>query len=225
MLSLKDVIAALRRELAEALEENQPHGLRLEAERVVLSLEIAVEAGENPAELSYAVLETDPSDSIRLNGGAKQAHTLKIEFKAIQGRSDAAIPQEPAKKEKRGGPARPKAKSSGKDLDLLEALARVFGEPGFDSSARATVFREALTGMPEAQIRAVMDSLQGAPGSELDETIRNTRHLILGITRSGPLQSQEKGGEVLTEIFRERKAAEILQLIEEHWKTQNHWLG
>jgi hypothetical protein len=225
MLSLKDVISALRRELAAAFEENQPAGLRLEPERVVISLEIAVEKGEKTGELSYAVLETDPSSSLGLNGGAKQAHTVTIEFKPVQVRPAAATPQESEKKEKPPGPIHTKAESADKDWELIRALALVFGEPGFDSSARATVFREALGGMSDGQIRAVMDSLQGAPVSEWDETIRNTRHLILGITRSGPLQSQEQGGEVLMEIFQGRNASEILRLIEEHWKTQDHWLG
>src|SRR4051812_15356137 len=82
MASLNEVITALRREIDAALAENAlPNGqMRLEPERVALSLEVSVReqhAPDRPVELSFVVLEAGaPAES-------GHTHRLTLEFKPI----------------------------------------------------------------------------------------------------------------------------------------------
>src|SRR5690242_2847370 len=79
MASLHQTIAALRREIDAALQENAASGdpIRLEPERVVLSLEVSVREQRAPdgrVEFSFEVLEA---------GQKEQTHRLTLEFKPV----------------------------------------------------------------------------------------------------------------------------------------------
>jgi hypothetical protein len=146
MASLHQVIAALRREIDVALEENAAKGgpVRLEFDRVVLSLEVSVRNQRAPdgcVELSFEVLEA---------GQKEQTHRLTFEFKSMA-RPQADAGNQPASATPKLAPAREKAFSlGGADASkVIESLSSVFGPPGFDSSARATVFREVFAGLSE----------------------------------------------------------------------------
>lgn len=223
MQPLKNVLAALRREIAAALETNQdlPPGTRLEAERVVLSLELSLK--EKPSKNGTVELLFEVPDASSHEPGRK--HTLTIEF-ALPPASTSSPAEKPVVSRKRAAVAGAPARLEGAEAErVTAALAKVFGAPGFDSSARASVFREALAELSDEQIRAVLDSLPGPAQPGLDETVKRARHLISGVLKSGPLRSTERGGEALAEVLAQHPVKLVIQLIADKWETQTDWLN
>jgi hypothetical protein len=224
MPSLTKVIAALKREIDAALDENAtlPCRVRLEAERVTLSLEVSVldqHAPNGSAEIFFDVLDA---------GTAPQkgtTHRLTFEFKAVP-----HSPSQPAIVPAAQPGKRDTAQEKRPHLDPMEAeealksLSSVFGAPGFDSSARATVFREVFEQLSEPQAAALIASLSPGTVQDDDATLRNARHRINGVFRSGPLRSVERGSAILAEVLNRNALEPILRLIQEKWKTQQDWL-
>jgi hypothetical protein len=226
MQPLKTVISALRREIESALEGNRdlPVGARLEAERVVLSLEFMAREQhrqDGSVEVMFDVINIVAQSST--DGNAVVAHCsphrLTIEFTRAQTRpldtEKHSLPQNYSARSEEGVETNPVTKSL---IDLL-------GAPGFDSSARATVLRETLAGLSEGQIRAVVASLAGGDLPDANEAVKRARHLIKGVLRSGPLKSAESGGKVLEEIFGRQPVESVLRLIQETWKSEEQWTG
>ena len=131
MQQLNEAIAAVLREVQRGSAAAQEASrLALLPERVRLTLNFSLDAGRPPC------------------AQAEGPHSVTLEF--IVGTAgdwksmplpDGDISSVPSVTE---------------ENKLVPALARVFGEPGFDSSARATVFRETLEGMSDAQAQAVI---------------------------------------------------------------------
>jgi hypothetical protein len=227
--SLKNVISALRREIDEALKENRAlsDGTRLEAERIVLSLDVSIterRSQDGTAELSFELVElTAKQPAAKASLGKAKPHTLTIEFKrSSAGEVTSTSASTRPKGEEISRPAGPSDEAA-RD-DVLKLLSDIFGAPGFDSSARATVFREALARLKEKDARLVIKSLSGKPATDLHDDARQARHLMSNVLRSGPLKSASRGGEVLTRVFEKHSVASIARLIEETWKTQDEWL-
>ena len=105
----------------------------------------------------------------------------------------------------------------------MKSLSALFGPPGFDSSARATVFREVFRELTAPQIEALLASFSAGTIQEEDATLLNARHRLNGVLRSGPLRSVERGGAIIAEMFRCQAPERILVLIAERWKTQGEW--
>lgn len=104
-------------------------------------------------------------------------------------------------------------------------LAAVFGAPGFDSSARATVFRETLEGMSDAEARAVMAALTTPLAEIRDERRRQAVHILRGVILSGPAKQLERGAAVLREVLAAQPLAEVLREAAATWRSQEDWLG
>lgn len=118
-------------------------------------------------------------------------------------------------------PAEPK-----KNLhECTSLLAQIFGAPGFDSSARATVFRETLAGLTPKEIEAVMATLTTPLNGIMDERQRQVVHILRGVIHSGPTKQMERGAELLRRVFANHPLAEVMQNVEADWKTQDAWLG
>lgn len=225
MKPLKDVIAALRRELDEAFQGNVSGVVPPRPQRVVLALEVCVLDRQNPdgtVGLSFGVLDTLPTPApgkVGVNTG--RGHTLTFEF-------DCDWHQAPADRLDSGGvsaaPPLRNANLEGSEAESIKHdLQEVFGPPGFDSSARATVFLEALAELSEDQIHSVLTSLRGEAAAELDEVSRKARHLISNVIRSGPLRSVEDAGLFLAQIFVRHPVEPLRQLIATTWRSQYEW--
>jgi len=222
MASLHQVIVALRREIDVALEENAVPGgtVLLEPERVVLSLEVSVREQRAPdgrVEFSFEVLEA---------GQKEQTHRLTFEFKSIA-RPPADAGNQPASATPKLATAREKAFSldAADASKVIESLSSVFGPPGFDSSARATVFREVFAALSEPQIAALIASFCSGTVPDDDVMLSQARHRINGVFRSGPLRSVERGSEVSAEVLNRYALEPIVRLVQENWKGQNDWLN
>lgn len=108
------------------------------------------------------------------------------------------------------------------DRGCLAGLAEVFGAPGFDSAARATVFRETLEPLSEVDRRVVLASLGEVPGAEVDPSLGLARHLLRRLAGSGPGGSQE-GPERLRRLAERFPVEELIRVAAERWRTQSEW--
>jgi hypothetical protein len=233
MQPLKAVISALRRELEAALQEGKdlPHGTRLEAARIVLSLELSVEehqTEEGAVELFFGVSQTSAKTEIGPERSPEKTrtHTLTLEFKCNADLVAAAGTEQRSSTDQKseiGSAETVRLEGAAADC-VLESLVTVFGAPGFDSSARATVFREALGELSHGQALAVVRSLSGSLGSDTDEAVKRAWFLISALLRSGPLKSTDRGRVFLAKIFSEHSVQSVIHLIEDHWKSQAEWL-
>ena len=119
-------------------------------------------------------------------------------------------------------PAAPITAQAATESAQVAALSEVFGAPGFDSSARATVFRETLEELDEAECQAVLTSL-GTPAPEGEEpALSRARHLVQRLAGSGPA-GPRRGPELLRQLASRVPAGVLIRLAAERWRTQSEW--
>ena len=226
MQSLRKVLATFRKEVLAALEDRTEGSTktRLEADRIVLSLAVSIRPQSGDAaspEFTFDVPERGLPDE----GQGETGHRLTIEFKAHDPRRLESSPGQgvtPGVSEVRE--TEPVALQETEATRAVESLATIFGRPGFDSSARATVFRETLTGLDDSQIRVVVRALREGRAPEADPAGKRAWDVLSRLLRSGPSKSVTKGGGILDRIFGQFPVAWLIRLLEETWKTQDDWL-
>ena len=196
--TLGEVIATVRREIAAALDAKTalPAGVRLEADRVVLSLRVALTDG------SLEVAEAGQNSA--------ETHTITIEFGIRDGE----------RVEQKGAAVKPQIEAATAE-GMVNALMEVFGVPSFDSSARATVFRETVGGIGEEQARLLIASV-GSSSEEVAAELKTRWRMITRLLEKGPA-GVERSGHVLQRIFSQHPLAPVLKIIEETWKTPEAW--
>jgi hypothetical protein len=218
MQSLAQFLSALQQELGSALpgQLQLPGGVAMQADRVVVSLQFSAAEGANgQTEFSWA--HPPPNANGML---PKPLHTLTLEFKAVQTpiQGGGALPQTEA------SPAAPPRDQSEIIADRIkDALSLIFGAPGFDSSARATVFRETFDALSADQAEVVIESLSGnAPDN--DPAAKRSRGLLLKLLRSAPLDDFEQAKLTLVDVLVQHPLDSVLSLVAREWKTQEDWL-
>lgn len=200
MPTLSHAINTALRELESGLAvQREQASLPLIPERIQLTLTFALDAD--------GTTNTSP-------GGP---HSVTVEFKTGNRSPGAA-----------GSPAPPSVSAALPVTDaageIVSTLSQVFGTPGFDSSARATVFREALDGMSRKQALAVLAAVTSSPSASTDDATRMTAHLLRGVIQSGPTKELDRGVSTLRKVLARHSLAEVLRAVEGGWKTQEAWL-
>ncbi len=109
--------------------------------------------------------------------------------------------------------------------DIFGTLQQVFGAPGFDSSARAMVFREALEGLTQEQARVAVARLRPGVPSPADPATQRAGNILRGICHSGPLKNAARGGQLLAALLAHHPLLALLAVAETEWKTHDDWLG
>lgn len=213
MLTVEQAIRALRREILTALAEDAtlPRGATFSAERVTISLAVRMDpatvAAGGPGALQIAE-DPGPSD-----------HRVTVEFRL--GEIPLAVPATSVSS----------APAPSADLPITAApdgsmafagLARVFGAPGFDSSARATVFRETLEELDAAQQRQALLGLGDPSSAGEDPAVVRARHLIRRLAASGPAGSTH-GPRLLRELATRCPVEDLVALAASRWRTQSEW--
>ena len=230
MQSLNRVLAALRQEIDAGLTAGvaSPASATWRAGKAVVELEVvgheeagriflAVAGGAGGGTPAGTGADADAGRSqfkLRLSlelqrGGAADA---TLAAGADIGRDRAPEPARPV-------PAPPATEP------VFQALCGLFGAPGFDSSARACVFREALEGLSDAEVAVVIARLAGTHEGEVSASIERAHQLLSRVVRSGPAQSFRRGGEILTALLALAPVAAVLRLVEERWETQREWMN
>ena len=98
----------------------------------------------------------------------------------------------------------------------------MFGAPGFDSAARATVFRETLQPLDESDRRKVLASLGAGTAVELDPSLNLAQHLLRRLAGSGPAGPKD-GPERLRCLAERFPVVELIRVAAERWRTQSDW--
>lgn len=198
---LRHAITAALREVESGIAHQRQQGkLPLVPERVHLSLNFTLDEAGTQALVSA--------------GGP---HSVTIEFKAgerLAGTAALAASTDEAAQ----------ARPAGAQDEIVSALSQVFGAPGFDSSARATVFREALEGLSREQALAALAAAAASSSASHSEPMRTVAHRLRGVIQSGPSKTLERGGGILRDVLTRHSFEEVLRVAETEWKTQEKWL-
>lgn len=201
MPTLSHAIHAALAELQSSLAAPRGPGLTLRAQRAQLTVAFALAADGTT------------------NATSGGPHSVTVEFTA-EGLS-AQRPASPAPLTADTPPPGTAVPS-----ELTDALAQIFGPPGFDNSARAMVFREVFEGMSHEQALGVL-AAAAAPATAtagLDDSMRMPAHLLRGIIQSGPAKALDQGVGVLRVVLAAHPLAEVLRVVQREWKSQSDWL-
>ncbi len=95
-------------------------------------------------------------------------------------------------------------------------LDRVFGPPGFDSGARATVFRELAEGLRDEAFLVVLECLQRG-GHATDPQVERARHGLARLLERGPSGVRD-GCHILRSVHAVHGLAGILVLVGLRWR-------
>ncbi len=234
MTTLADALALFRKEieaaLASAADASEPfestHGDENEwvtgptwtMDRVAITLDVAllepsdVAAGDS-SRLRVLEWRTGSPKAPRAPEPGRHAITIEFAVGRTPGASSLASRIESAAPAP--GPGREKAAE--------RLLTELLGPPGFDSSARAAVFCDALRERTLDEVRAAAAALTRLPGEIPDETVRRTRHCLGGIVQSGPLKSAVRAEQILVELLEDWSLAALLELVARHWRTDENW--
>ncbi|MHB1309283.1 MAG: hypothetical protein ACYC23_19575 [Limisphaerales bacterium] len=225
MHTIKEVLSAVRREIDAALAEDPLHPGRpcLGADRIVLTLGLSFCQGPSDDESLQVGVEIPnsrraASSPTRSHRASSPVHTLTLELSPV-----ATVP----------GVARSTAREIPRPTDvpanatesLTRSLSLVLGAPGFDSSARASVLRETLDGLTDAQVSATIKALDQATPPEGDKAVTAAWQWLKRILRVCPAKPPATGARILQEVFSRHPARLVLGVIEERWKSQTDWLG
>ncbi|MFA6544673.1 MAG: hypothetical protein WCS99_09630 [Limisphaerales bacterium] len=195
---LNDAIATVLREVERGFAARRAAGgLPMAPERIRLTLNFSLDAAAQ-----------------RAHAQPDAPHSVTVEFKVGEWGQLQPVP----------APAAPAAKRVVAD-GIVPVLTQVFGVPGFDSSARATVFRETLAGKSHDEVLAVLATLRPEATAPLDDVTRRASHVLRGIIHSGPTKNVAQGAEILTGLLVEHPLAEVVRVAETTWKTHDDWLG
>lgn len=222
MRPLKDVLAALHRELEAGL----PAGARWEADRVVLTLEVVarVAVGQAGAEgISWQVPTTAGAgeSAAPVAGEGGRLSTLRVEFKPPgPGAAPASVPVAGAWGAVR--PTGPETSAAGlAPQRRVELLTGVFGAPGgFYSHNRAEVFLGVVEELSAEGYATLLAGLAGAPDPAGDPAVALARGQLANLLRSGPAGSVERGAARLREAVEGLGRAELTALLRETWRNE-----
>lgn len=106
----------------------------------------------------------------------------------------------------------------------LQRLEAAFGPPGFDSAARATVFREVALEIGAEAVVGLLEALI-ENRTVADPDIDRSRHGVRRLLERGPA-GVGQGARILLDVFRQFPGDSILQWIGAHWRYgTDHDLG
>lgn len=102
------------------------------------------------------------------------------------------------------------------EAEVVGELDAVFGPPGFDSGARATVFMEIAADVGERGLSGVLDLLQrGQPSGDAD--LERARHGLARLMDRGPSGSRD-GARILGRLVGRHGLERILKSVGARWR-------
>lgn len=198
MQPLNEAIATVLREVERGLAAQRAMGgLPLVPEHIRLTLNFALEA-------------TGPTVPAESAG----PHAVTLEFRVGEA---GQLPPAPS--------LAPPVTRLPVETGIVPVLTQLFGAPGFDSSARATVFRETLEGRSHEEALVALAALGSAATPPKDHETRRISQVLRGIIHSGPTKNVAQGAALLATLMSDYPLAEVLRVAETQWKTHDDWLG
>jgi hypothetical protein len=211
---LREVLMTLRRELA------------------------AAEVGGHRATVTLAieVIESGPGGALRFGvvtgtaGATPSRHSITIELEPSV--ADAGLQNHPSSSAPLAVKGRGESATAGadtaKDKGLVESLTGMFGAPGFDNAARASVFADILESLTPEQVTALvssfeLDATEVPREKPTDPAVAAARIRIARLLRLGP--ERYKGGlETMLAVLKRTPAPSLIQTVRATWKTQDAWI-
>ena len=205
MISLAQVIATLQRELADAQQKQLASGLQVSPDSLVATLHFKI---TKTSDDTSPLLDFDCSSGCCTN-------SIQIELRTTAPNNQATLAIAPSESRRSEIPAA--------DVSSIEEkLSEVFGKPGFDSSARATVFREALENLSTDELRDLIEILGGNQIESSRISVKHSASMISRVCQSGP--SGSTGKEILASLFQIYDVDPLIRLVARVWKSQQDWL-
>ncbi len=207
-MKLQEVIAAFQRELDAARSKGRPFNARLE-------LQVVVEQANHTAPVNVVVLGRGAAERAP-NGGA---HLLVIDFDPARDPADQhATPVAPEHPAPVPHPHN----------ELHSALAAIFGPPGFDASARASVFCEIVENLAPSQLEALLaafteDAAEVPLHRPPDADVAAARIRVVRLLKLGPA-GFPAGLASLLRLLNRPGGEALVRTLREHWKTQSDWI-
>ena len=161
------------------------------------------------ATLTLGLIE-EPTGSWRLarsGQGETAVHSLTLQLR----RSDGISTQS-------AGGLTPASLPTG----LVEALAQVLGEPGFDTSARAEVLSEWLHGVDPLEATKVLEWCRSESTTMPDQPLRgawNRVRRLLGFSKLGVPTAADR----LIRLLQQHPPEALVRVLNERWKFGTHW--
>ena len=148
-------------------------------------------------------------------------HTVDLEWSPEGAESRPSVPS-PGKEPSTA--VQPAAWTPETEESVGVILDGVFGPPGFDSAARATVFRESAIELGPESLQGVLTALM--EGRRLEESgLERARHAIQRLLECGPA-GVKKGAGILHDVFSSYPFDPLLTLVEDRWRYgTGHDLG
>lgn len=201
-LTIQQAIRELRREVLTGLRDESPlpDQASWTANRITLSLALQINPSNAPNEPTRFCIALDPSEAL---------HKVELEF--LMPLTDA----HPTSLEEPSQDHLPPSTT-------FATLSEVFGAPGFDSSARATVFRELLEDLSPQHQQEVLVSLKKPESPHEDAAVTYARNRILRLASSGPAKDG-RGPELLSQLALRESVQTLVLQAAVHWRTQSEW--
>jgi len=202
MTELQKALASFQREL-DAMSAASPGGATWQVDRVHFRLGLEWVPG------------AEGQGAWRPSMGASP-HGLDLDWvrgKGIVSEAESARPASPST-----------MSMNGEGTPLMERLEAAFGPPGFDSAARATVFREVAL---EIGLEALAELLEALVGKRTlpDAEVERARQSVMRLLERGPA-GVIPGAAILLEVFRQFPGGLILESIGSRWRYgTDHDLG
>jgi hypothetical protein len=208
MPTLENALRELRREVLASLSKAPllPGEPLCTVERITLSLAVELQESEERGQAGRFIVAAAPNMA---------HHRVSVEFVTEAGFPPPQPPPLLAQ-------APVEAAVEVQDLSAFSVLSEVFGAPGFDSSARASVFRDVLEELsPELQHR-VLVTLESPADSGEEATLSEARRRISRLAGSGP-SGAGRGPALLRELAERESVQTLVLLAAIHWRTPSEW--
>jgi hypothetical protein len=201
MLPLNQAIEALRAAATAS------HVVRLSVE-----LRCVLRVSENGQPEYFVLTEKDSAT-------AQTCHTITVELNDVGASQETQQPSVTAAPYTTKGATTPH--------DLVRQLSNIFGEPGFDSAARASVFAEIVESLSALQAAGLIQSFRSDPAEVPverpgDPAVARARTRITRLVKLGP--GGLRGIPQLISILEEHGLDQVLKMIRDSWKTQEAWI-
>lgn len=213
MDEIGDRIKKLQREIESALTHARPlpTGVRLDAERVTVTWELP--QGQTAMSGDGASLHLPGAQPLTASAPGGR---VTIEFRVHQAETVETIQV--------SSPETAPNRTSANPLRrlILEAGTAVFGPGGFDNSARAEVFCELVSAMPQTAVVAALGVIEGDSNGAGDVALERPVARLRQLLSFSPLGTECAAGR-LRAVIQQTSINEVASVLGEEWRFGTHW--
>lgn len=231
MISLQEVIEGLNEEIQQALrsptEKARDLSWHLKQVRIELAIQLhSPPTGSGSKAVQFEVLSANKQATVQSDGplSAHSIHRLTLELSASQDRHEQ--PQTfslPHPGQEATEPRSVAVSTVPRVADVQGALVELLGPPGFDSSARAGVIRDAIEGLSSNQFDEFCRVLGGNQADPKDLGVRHAWIQVRRALERGPLASVRECQQRLHLLLAGNGREDVIAVVDAVWRTPSDW--